>query len=197
MDNYDSQFRHTKASLSRAQHANINWTGVAVRQYMGDYFIEDTLVRDQAGAVIPAMPDDIMTPENIAAILEFIVRNTQLTQDEALNNNNSIEGMTTFKPLYPTSLLRTWKPDRVPLKPNVNDANIPNAYKDAVRKSPDTLSNFYPKSILNENPSSQAGLIRLLKDYFEKNVTSGNTKLPQKYFNLTCDENLYKRAMRV
>lgn len=198
MDNYDAQFRHSKASLDRAQHANINWTGVAVRQYMGQDFIDDSLVHDADGAIVPVMPDDLLAPDNVQAIFQFIVEHTQLTATQAhALNRFPIEGMRTFKPLYATSLLKTWEPDRVPLKPNINNPNVPEEFKDAIRRSPDTLANFYPKAIVNENPASQEGLINLLKEYFTKNVTSAGRGLPQRYFNLTCDENLYKRLMRV
>jgi len=192
MDNYDAQFRHTKASLDRAQHANINWTGVAVRQYMGSALIDDCLIRDENGAIVAAMPDDPLAPNNVAEVLRFLVVNTQLTPEEARNLNLSpIEGMRTFKSLYSTSLLKSWQPDRVPLKPNINNDSVPEEFKEAIRRSPDTLANFYPKAIVNENPASQEGLINLLKDYFNKNVASSERNLPERYLNLTCDENLY------
>lgn len=198
MDNYDAQFRHSKASLSRAQFKNINWTGVAVRQYMGDEIIDDALVRNANGEIFPAMPDNFLTEENVEAIYKFLINETQPHPAEIIvENQQRIEGMLQFKSLYPSSMLKHWQPDRVPLKPNVNNANVPEKYKAAIRKSPDTLANFYPKAIVNENPASQEGLINLIKDYFNTKVTSNNTQFPQRYLNLTCDENLYKRAMRV
>ena len=82
----------------------------------------------------------------------------------------------------------------MPLKPNPRSPRVPEKYKEAIRKAPDTLANFYPKGVFPYNIGTNEGVVHFLRQFFDDFILLNPEK---KYYLITCDENIYKRAIRV
>jgi len=187
MDNYNAKWRMKMSNIDKDSFKMANWTGVAVREYTGDIDIQLNLVTDEHGCFVPALPSRIF--DYVPSVKKFILDKTEE------GNSGLIRGLENFPfQNLECSLLQTWGVNRLRLKPNLDNPNLPLQYKEAIKAAPDTLANFYPKGVFPHNIGSNEGFIAMLKNYFEQFVTGNGD---QKYFIITCDENIYKRAMRV
>lgn len=188
MDNYNAKWRMKMANIGKDNFKIANWTGVAVREYTGQQEIHMNCLTQDDGTIIPALPDNMF--QHIAPVTKFIINHT-----EAVCVNDSIPGLENFPfEKLEQSLLNSWGVHRLPLKPNLDNEHVPRKYKEAIEAAPDTLANFYPKGVFRHNIGSNEGCVAMLKEYFDEFVKNNYEK---KYFVITCDENIYKRAMRV
>jgi len=88
-----------------------------------------------------------------------------------------------------------WKADRVPLKPNISNINLPQRYRDAIRASPESLSNFYPTGIHPENIGSNIGLLKIVKQFsIDKGIQNETST---RYHAVTADMNIHRRIIQV
>lgn len=196
VDNYNAKWRLKMNNISKESYSLANWTGIAVRAYTGAQIIDLRVRRDGEDKIVPALPDNPW--DQIRSVTELIIRNTQLPINGVEQFGHiapiSVQGMEHMKHLFEKSLMVQWEVDRVPLKPNPHSRNLPDQYKDAIRQAPDTLANFYPKGVFPHNIGSNEGIVWFLKRYYEDFIQ--NNAEP-KYIVITCDENIYKRAIRV
>jgi hypothetical protein len=138
-----------------------NWAGTAVRPYKGSLNISMGLLRDGNHNIIPVMPPELCSVTAMKYVCKLIVYNTM-----AFNVRQRSGDHNTSPPsLYDSSLMVLWKADRVPLKPNISNINLPQRYRDAIRASPESLSNFYPTGIHPENIGSNIGLLKIVKQF--------------------------------
>lgn len=183
-------------NISKESYTLANWTGIAVRAYTGAEEI-DMRIRRRENIIVPAMPDDLWKHDD--TVFKFIIKETQtweLWDDENFQflDQRNIDGMNRMKDLLVESFMVRWEVDRVPLKPNPESPQVPNEYKEAIKQAPDTLANFYPKGVFPHNIGSNEGIVWFLKNYYEDFIQDN----PERKYNvITCDENIYKRAMRV
>lgn len=190
MDNYNAKWRMKMHNINKDNFVMANWTGIAVREYTGPEL--DMTIRRKEGICIPAQADDIF--KHIPAVKNLILQNTEVSNSNFTEKRRIIAGMVNFPFLYDSSLLHVWGVDRLPLKPQAGNVNIPPKYNDAIIQAPDTLANFYPKGVFPHNIGSNEGFIAMLKKYFDEFIKENQT---EKYHVITVDENIYKRAMRV
>lgn len=205
-DNYNAKWRHKMANYNRDSLSLASWTGVGVRHYTGPWI--DMEIKHDDDGPIPAMPaDPFIYESDVQNFITMISEDsTDYKQMSAIDRNSyylpqgRVEqwerpaGMARFPLRFDKSFLKKWRADRVPLKPNVLNINVPEKYKAAIQQAPDTLANFYPKGVRPFSIGSHDGLIKLLKEYVEEKIIHGKR---DKYLVLTCDENIYNRAVRV
>ena len=196
IDNYNAKWRMKKQNIKKDGLQLANWTGIAVREYTGPY-VDMTVRRNEEKEIIPALPDDLF--QHIPAVIKFIQEQSQYEFDTSIRDHPlaTQTGMCHFPYLFDTSRMVNWGVDRVPLKPNPKSPALPMEYKIAIEQSPDTLTNFYPKAMISSNIGSNVGIVKILKDFFMEIVQRQKYQHLEKYYIISCDENIYKRAMRV
>ena len=197
IDNYNAKWRMKQQNIQKDGLQLANWTGIAVREYRGAD-IDMTVRRDDKNCIVPALPNDLF--KHIPGVINFVKNLSQhilQLHGERKHPFENLTGMSNFPFLFDTSFMVKWGVDRVPLKPNPRSPRLPPEYKKAIEESPDTLTNFYPKAILPTNIGSNVGIVKILKDFYTDVVKRQKKQQVERYYIITCDENIYKRAMRV
>ena len=185
IDNYDSMFRTRIANIKQNSYRDCHWTGVAVRKHLGN--VDVSVVRDHNNGIVPAMPPDPLVFAGRVVEMVLIGSIGRLTGD----------GRTVREvpDLYSTSLMVTWGVDRVPLKPSIRNPNVPQRYRDAIRRAPDSLGNFYALGMIGENIGSNLGLARVMRQFYDSNELGNDTST--RYYAMSMDKNIHKRKLRV
>ena len=190
-DNFNANYRRKFANIEKVCFTMCNWTGTAVRPYKGARPISMELHRDVNQNIVPIMPPDLFLSSSMKEVCKLIVNNTMtfnLQQRSSEYNKNP-------PPLYDTSLMVIWKADRVPLKPDTDNINLPQRYKDAIRANPNSLGNFYPTGIQPENIGSNLGLLKIVKQFsIDKGI---QTETCTRYHVVTADMNIHRRIIQV
>jgi len=188
VDNYNDSWRRGFAKLGRNSYSQNNWTGVALRQ--GQENIDMSVVKID-GQIVPAMPDDPLLFTQQA--VDMILMGSVGPIDRSTIDLHNIE---TVPSLYDTSLLVAWAPiNRVPLKPDPSNKNIPRYYRDVLSQAPDTLGNFHVVGIFEENIGSNEGLASIIKKFYDSQGMEAQDC--HRYFAMTADMNIHKRLLRV
>ena len=185
VDNYDSMFRTRFANIKSNSFRDCHWTGIAVRKHLGN--VAMNVIRDNANVIVPAMPPDPLVYAG------RVVQMLLLGSIGTLNGNGV--NVTDVPDLYSASLMMTWGVDRVPLKPSIRNPNVPQMYRDAIRRAPDSLGNFYALGMSGENIGSNLGLARVMRQFYDQYGFGNDTG--DRYYALSMDMNIHKRTMRV
>lgn len=185
IDNYDSMFRTRFANIAKEAFRDNHWTGVAVRQHAGS--VNMNVVRNDNGEIIPAMPDDPLVYADRALAL-VLSGSTGPAGGAGVILNKVPE-------LLSTSLLMTWGVDRIPLRPSATNPKVPQRYRDAITRAPDSLANFYAVGLMPENIGSNLGLARVLRGFYDDHHLGADKG--ERYFSFTMDMNIHKRTLRV
>ena len=185
IDNYDSMFRTRIANIRENSYRDCHWTGVAVRKHLGN--VDVSVVRDHNNGIVPAMPPDPLVFAGRVVEMVLIGSIGRLTGD----------GRTVREvpDLYSTSLMVTWGVDRVPLKPSIRNPNVPQRYRDAIQRAPDSLGNFYALGMIGENIGSNLGLARVMRQFYDSNELGNDSST--RYYAMSMDMNIHKRTLRV
>lgn len=154
-----------------------HWTGRAVR--VSDIDFDLSLLRDAAGAVIPAMPDDLLAEEQ------------QLRQMMGPMTDAAMH-------CYDNSKVIQWEVFNVPPRPSRNKAdfkyfNVLTAKVDSIKKGC-----FIPTGILKEDINTNEGLCKILRDHYESNNMHIRGQLECKeYTQLNTDMAIFWRILKV
>ena len=185
MDNYNDSWRRNFAKIGENSYVEGNWTGVALRQARPDI---DMSVSRINGQIIPAMPDNpLIFAEHAIQLILFGSVGT---------NNSNVHDVQKIPNLYDSSLLVAWAPiNRVPLKPDPTNLNVPQQYRDAMAQSPDTLSNLHVVGIFPENIGSDEGLGSIIRQFYDAQCMADENC--DRYFAMSADMNIHKRVLKV
>ena len=185
-DNYNKMYNKQLVSMSRDVLKLCNWTGRAVRPYLGTQPVSMKVKRSR-GEIVPAMPQLSELWEFTEVIDRAIIKQTGSTIEDSDSQQIPTDFLdSSFYVLYGAS--------RVPLKPDEN--KVPEEYKEALRHSPDTLENFHPAGLIEQNIGSNEGLARVIRQlYDEKNM--GSVLGASHYVALNVDCNIFSRLMKV
>jgi hypothetical protein len=118
-------------------------------------------VKRSRGEIVPAMPQLSELWEFTEVIDRAIIRQTA----SAIDDSDSQQIPTDF---LDSSFYVLYGASRVPLKPDEN--KVPEEYKEALRHSPDTLENFHPAGLIEQNIGSNEGLARVIFKVLQKQL---------------------------
>jgi hypothetical protein len=175
LDNFSKTLGRQLPSIQVGAWANCLWTGVALRQCDVGLGISITLVTDQDGQTIPAMPEDPF---------EYVAQ---------------VEAMwTKYRPdlrYSESSMMVRWRVASVPVKPalhNVDDEN----YRQALRDKACGLDTMYPKELIAENIGALIGFARVMRTHYvdKKQEREGECK---RYTVFNVDIKIYEMMVKV
>jgi hypothetical protein len=173
-DNFSKVYGAQIPSIDIGSWRNCLWTGVALKQYTGEDPISVAVMKNAAGEVIPAMPDD---PFEYADQLKELVEEHTPRADYRTH-----------------SLVFRWNVTSVPLKPVPSQVEN-RKWRRALLNS-GQVSQLFPKELIAENIGSNLGLARIMKEHY--NEHKQNTEHDcTKYSVLLADVNIFDRVLKV
>jgi hypothetical protein len=151
------------------------WTGAAVVQVDGLPSLSMRLQRLPDGSVMSAMPP-------------YICTSYFLTYMKAIVAAVDVAGIFHLD----TSIVSRYNVNNVPCKP-VPDMIREPGLTALLAKSPDGLQNWFPKGLVRRNIGSNAGLMKILRDF----VIDIELTDPPKYGIILADINIFWRTLKV
>ena len=161
----------------------MNWTGIATKRFAFPDQVDDSVMRDETGHIIPGVASNPFAYMNELHNLMF-----------ELTKNREPGKITEYPRLNQGSLMRVWNAHTVPLKPDVSRMNA--ALRPAFLASNDKMANFHPVGLSRENIGSNEGLARVFRKFYidrRMNVVNGCTR----YAIFSVDVNIYDRILKV
>ena len=154
-------------------YATCNWTGVAAFQTT-DPLVDDRIVRDEAGEVVPAMPKHI------------------LDHNRAVRDNIKLV-MREDRDYHERSTVKRYDVRNVPPKINTK---IHTLLRDRIEARTNTMDNVHPVKLIDMNIGSNSGLCAIVKQLHDE-YNMGNPDECERYLSLNVDENIYWRILKV
>ena len=152
------------------------WTGVALRACRKD--VSMSIIKDEEGKDIPAMPDQLF-----GRVGEFMTLFVEVNPSHPLACEQ-----------YDMSLSVKTDIRNVPLKPNPDKLSLPQ-HRHALLSGTDKIDNLVTDRIINKNIGSNSGLLRILRDHYEDSGQS--TGACERYTALNVDINIFERIVKV
>jgi hypothetical protein len=178
LDNFSKIYSKKMPNLTAGAYALCHWTCKAVRTSSVEFDI--TVMTDDDGNRIPAMPDDLFGEEqNLLA---------------------KMDGLADVFPLdyYSESAVIKWKVFNVPPRPDPTLAPI--QYFQGLRSRQDTVKgkHFIPAGIIKLNINSNEDLCRIMRLHYEKkNMHRTNALECQTYSVFNTDMAIFHRILKV
>ena len=161
----------------------MNWTGIATKRFAFPNQVDDSVMRDETGFIIPGVASNPFSYINELRNLLF-----------EFTKNKEPGKIREYPRLNQSSLLREWNAQTVPLKPEVARMNA--ALRPAFLASHDKMANFHPVGLSRENIGSNAGLGKVFRKFYidrGMNVVGGCNR----YAIFSVDVNIYDRILKV
>ena len=161
----------------------MNWTGIATKRFAFPNQVDDSVMRDETGFIIPGVASNPFSYINELRNLLF-----------EFTKNKEPGKIMEYPRLNQSSLLREWNAQTVPLKPEVSRMNA--ALRPAFLASHDKMANFHPVGLSRENIGSNAGLGKVFRKFYidrGMNVVNGCNR----YAIFSVDVNIYDRILKV
>jgi hypothetical protein len=170
VDNFCKFFGVRTPSLDKGIYLNCAWTGMALTKHLGDPEAIDLTVSDRQHG----MPDDLWACYDMF-----------LAQMEAIADDVTVGAKESFVERYDVR--------RIPLK--VGPKNLPEGVlPDRLKfRSSESLHNFYPVKLIDENIGSNKGFFRIMW----KILQDAKADPRQRIQLLNTDSNIYSRIMKV
>ena len=161
----------------------MNWTGIATKRFAFPNQVDDSVMRDETGFIIPGVASNPFSYIN--ELRNLLIEFTK---------NKEPGKIMEYPRLNQSSLLREWNAQTVPLKPEVSRMNA--ALRPAFLASHDKMANFHPVGLSRENIGSNAGLGKVFRKFYidrGMNVVNGCNR----YAIFSVDVNIYDRILKV
>jgi hypothetical protein len=153
------------------------WSGIALKRFPFPLEVNDAIMRDAFGAVIPAVATNPFQFFN-----ELYVMMHRMTEFEGNHPR-----------LFANSLMVVWDAQTVPLKPTLMRMN--QSLRSALLAANDKMANFYPVGLSRENIGSNVGLSKIMrKFYIDKGMHLHSCT---RYTTFSLDVNIYDRVLKV
>ena len=151
LDNFNKMYRTRMIDMLKNTGTlqKMNWTGIATKRFAFPDQVDDSVMRDVTGQIIPGVASNPFAYINELHNLLF-----QMT-----SNKEPGKAMEYLR-LNAGSLMRVWNAQTVPLKPEVSRMNA--ALRPAFLASHDKMANFHPVGLSRENIGSNEGLAKVL-----------------------------------
>jgi hypothetical protein len=182
MDNYSKNLKWHMPDVGKGTFHQGLWTGFAVRACPEP--ISMRLCRDQAGDIIPAMPDN---PFDFADTM----KRTLLPVMFARGENTHLR--------FEVSAVFNWEVDNVPLRPDSNREDMKPEYAESLNKHSDTLEHLYPLRLLDINCGENLGFARCMKSLSDEKNWEGQLNMPacRNYTSMFMDCDLFDKCVKV
>jgi hypothetical protein len=170
LDNFNKFIGVRVQNMDKGLWLNCSWTGQALTKHCGDPDLIDlTITDDQRG-----MPDDIWR------LYDVVVAQLEAVCEQGKN-------------LAKHSIVETLDVRRVPLK--MDPKKLPDGplKQKLLKRSAESLHNFYPIGMIDENIGANRGFLRILWDVLQKAKADPRQRIQL----LSTDSNIYFRIMKV
>jgi hypothetical protein len=170
IDNFCKFFSVRMLALDKGTYLNCAWTGVALTKHLGDPLAIDLVISDQQ----KGMPDDLWGSYDVF-----------LAQMEAIATSVNEEAKDSFVERYDVR--------RIPLK--VDPDKLPEGpLKQKLKMhSAESLLNFYPVELIDDNIGSNKGFLRILWKILQEAKADPRQRIQL----LNTDSNIYFRIIKV
>ena len=172
LDNFSKTIARSIPTEQKGTYTPALWTGIAA--FRGDTLeLDDSVVIDDDGNVVPAMPDCILQQKNsVIDGIEFIMQQGMFYNDRSLIKNYDV---------------RT-------VPPKVDTKMYPEM-KQIIDSGAHSLQNVVPVTLSKENIGSNRGLIAVIRELYDE-YNMGDESC-ERYLTLNADENIFWRVLKV
>ncbi len=174
IDNFNKIYGYQMPSLAHGTYHSLMWMGCAVRVPRQPCLVQNLDVEPE----YPGMPDDLWNQDAV----ELVVTLMQKVWRRARRCTMA------------ASLCTKYEVNNIPLKPVVDEA-VDKPLHDLLASSPDGMSNFYPEGVVNVHIGSNDGLAKEFRRNHDEIGQEADGQ--KKYRLLVCDENIFRRGLKV
>jgi len=172
IDNFSKSYAVAMQSIDKGAYSSCLWTGKAMKLYNGPTV---DVIRTQE-----AMPGNLLTFELMSDVSGRLI---DLTEHGWFYSSGSV--------------VQRYKVTSVPLKPVV-DYKTETKLHQTLAESPDGVKHFHPLGILEDNVSSNRGLLAILKDMDQKHRRAmAKQDAADNYTFMSVDCNIFLRVAQV
>lgn len=173
-DNFSKFVARTIPTQEKGTFSSCLWTGAALFHYNTEN-LSDRVRYDRHGAVVPAMP------ENILVCREAVVDGLRSVVAEGHR-------------YYDNSLVARYDVRTVPLK--IDGKRFPDM-NCTVNHARSKMSIVHPQELIGTNIGSNRGLLSVIRKYYDEYNMAGAQGDCVRYLSLNVDENIFWRVLKV